>query len=414
MSKGTGQAIGYGITSGILAGVGVLKQKQEDNEIKSILEDPKSTPMQKALALSKKNPQLAAQYFKQEGRSNNLRALEESVRNQLNPQPQGAGGPQMATRNATNPYQFVNDAGMGAPEIGMNQNQPQVANAPTPQQNPIQELARQEQAYKNAALEATNLGEAETARRYESLAKSAQKERLDMQNSNRQDQQFQHKVETEREKKVLPIQESAMQTIEKTSNQLNALKSQMLAVRQGSVSPFSKANLANLFRATGHEILAAAAETQGSAIFKTAGKEVIAGGLKDAFGGRPAIVEFEAYNAMLPEVGRNKKANELAIFSLQVPLIIKNETAKYKLDLIKNNPTISPIQLNNEAYQYSEQIKDQVYSEWKNILNDALKISQEESSQNWWKKTFGQSKSAPENTSTKAQGGKPPIEDIWK
>lgn len=422
--SGASRGIGQGAEMWAKEHMEAQKQQREEKETETyanILNDENSTSVQKANALaqlSRLNPNAAKsflEYNKQRTKQTNLKALQENLQNQLNPQ--GVTSGQNATRNATN--QFMGDGGGINPMLaasanmgqGGGQNQPQPMNAPQPI-DPAQELEQQEAAYRNAASQASQLGEEGIARNYLSQADALQRKNIAQQKRQDQQQQFQSKKEETREKQILPIQESAMQTVEKTNTQLNALNSQMQAVQAGSVSPFSKGNLAKLLRATGHDVLASAAESEGSAIFKTAGKEVIAGGLKDAFGGRPAIVEFEAYNAMLPEVGRNKKANELAIFSIQVPLIIKNEMAKFKLDQIKNNPGISPIQLNNETHQYGEQIKDQVYAEWKNILNDALKISQEDNSQKWWQKNFGQKNQTPAQNNT--QGGEESLEDIWK
>jgi hypothetical protein len=400
MSRASRDVLAQGIAEGITGAFQGYRAQQEENQIQSIVNNPNATPMQKALALSKRNPQLANQFLKNEQRQSNLQALNASVMSKLNPDMQGVGGPQMATRNAINPNQFMQGATIPQPGLGFDQNQLQAANAPVPQQNvpqpidPIQELGRQEQIYKDAAIQYANADFPEQARHYESLAKSAQKERLDIQNSQRQQQQF-------HQKQLLPIQQDAEKTIKSSNIAKKALEDQLSVINE--TGQFSKANLSKFLRDRGYERLAAAAQSEGGAIFATAGKEIITAGLKNAFGARPLGIEFQAFDQMLAEVGRSPEVNKLAINSMLVPIQIENDIAKFKMNLINENPDISALQLNSEAYKYGEAITDQYLNAWKQQVRETM---------NRPKQGFFGSFFSKQNSSQNAS--KPSLEDIWK
>lgn len=199
---------------------------------------------------------------------------------------------------------------------------------------------------------------------------------------------------------VLPIQQEAIKEIKATELSLKAFDDQLASVEKGEVDPFSGANFSKYLKSKGYDTLAQAFQTKGGALFATAGKEVITGGLKQAFGAKPLGVEFEAFENMLPQAGRNKEVNKLVIKSLKVPLTIDNEIAKFKMQQIKENPNISAIELNSKAFDYGEQVRDIVKADWEQEVRAALESQRTQRAQ---PSLFGNT----QNTNAKLQS-------IWK
>lgn len=168
---------------------------------------------------------------------------------------------------------------------------------------------------------------------------------------------------------LLEIQNNAQNTIKSSSGALKALDDQLAFVYE--TGQFSAANLADFLRSRGNDKLADAVQSNAGAMFDTAGKELLASGFKEAFGAKPAIVEFEMYMNMLAHPGRFPDINKLTINSMKVKYQIENDIANYKMRLIAENPDISPVVLNSEAWKYGEQVREEYLNDWRQQVREA-------------------------------------------
>lgn len=168
---------------------------------------------------------------------------------------------------------------------------------------------------------------------------------------------------------LLEIQNDAQNTIKSSSGALKALDDQLAFVYE--TGQFSAANLADFLRSRGNDKLADAVQSNAGAMFDTAGKELLASGFKEAFGAKPAIVEFEMYMNMLAHPGRFPDINKLTINSMKVKYQIENDIANYKMRLIAENPDISPVVLNSEAWKYGEQVREEYLNDWRQQVREA-------------------------------------------
>jgi len=179
------------------------------------------------------------------------------------------------------------------------------------------------------------------------------------------------KIVHDNQKDLAEIQKDSLSTIKSSNSTLKAFDDQLSVVDKTGV--FSKANLSKWLTDHGFETLGRAAQSEGGAIFATAGKEIITGGLKSAFGARPLGVEFAAFESMLAQVGRSPEVNKLAIKSLKLPYEIDNDVARFKMNIIAKNPNITPVELNSAAYLYGEEVRDQKISAWRQEVNDTMR-----------------------------------------
>lgn len=185
------------------------------------------------------------------------------------------------------------------------------------------------------------------------------------------EQSTEAKITAQREKDILPIQQKAIETGQRTQDAINAVQGMMTSVRSGDVSPVSFGNLATALKKSGFERLGESFETQGSAVFKTSGKEIFSGA-KDIFGSQIRVYEAQLYNDMLAQVGRQKEVNEASLFTIQVPLISRAERSKETLKIIRDNPGISPIELNNKVSAHMEEFDADLHEQWIDYLERAV------------------------------------------
>lgn len=179
-----------------------------------------------------------------------------------------------------------------------------------------------------------------------------------------------------RDKQILPLQEAASTQLKTARNQIQALDTQLAAVRSGDVGVFSKANLSEFLDKAGYPTLAKAAQSEGGKVFKTGGKQIFAGA-KNIFGAKVSNFEAGIFDSMMAQVGVNAKANELAIKSLMVPHLHEQEEARFKLDLIADHPEMSAVQVNNAVYRHMERYDEDLAEDWRNTLYQALELSEE-------------------------------------
>ena len=234
-----------------------------------------------------------------------------------------------------------------------------------------------------------------------------QKDEIAQKNQDLKERKLDQDAEQFRVNKIIPIQEHAMETIKSTNTVLKATNDQLAAVQADTTGIWSMANLSKLLRDAGHETLADAVQSEGGAAMVTAGKEIFTGGFKRAFGSKPIGIEFNAFEAMLAQVGRKKEVNEMVIKSIQAEYQIANEVAKYQMQLLKDNPNIGPVELNTATFEYEEQVTDRVFKEWEGYRDRAIESMKQKSS--WFGKGVPDKKEAPKEEN-KAQSW----QDLWK
>lgn len=165
--------------------------------------------------------------------------------------------------------------------------------------------------------------------------------------------------------KIFNIQTSTLDSIKSTDKVLSSLSDQLKVNESGKVGPTSRAALSKFLKKRGwSDMVVDAIQSPEGALFNTANKEIIASSLKQAFGAKPLGVEFEALYDMLAKEGRIKEANEIVIRSLMLPAQIENDLSKDTMAYIKNNPGISPIDLNTFRYEKRQELTDQYEKEW--------------------------------------------------
>lgn len=353
---------------------GYKKEKQTEQDIMT-MQDPKSSPIQRAVAAvrSGNNP-LAVEFMKQEniaqkGKMANM--LGDSLNRNLQ---QFRGEVPQGNESQNQTVSPTQQAG-GVPSIGnlmqqipggtqdTNQNQPQK------NRSPIEMLRGEAKIYADAAQQASQMGDKDGASKYMHISDKLNEEaNATLQAQSRTDSAIvktNQRKEEKRVEQILPIQKEAATLSKATDTSLRSLDDQLEIVKSGKVNPVSKANFSKFLQERGFDkAIVNAFQTPGGALFNTAGKEIITATLKPAFGARPLGVEFQAVVDMLAQTGRSKEANELTIEALKIPPKIDNAVAKFTMRKIKENPNISPIEVNSLAHDYREEITDTIKSDW--------------------------------------------------
>jgi hypothetical protein len=355
MSKGTGQAIGYGVTSGLLAGLGVFKKKQEEEKLKSILDNPDATDLQKALAIAEQHPQLAPQFLKNQQKQTNLRQLQENLQNQLNPG--GVTNAQNATRNAAN--QFMEGGGGINPMLaesanlqpGGGQNQPQPMNVPQPV-DPIQQLEQQEQAYRNAAAQASQLGEEGIARNYLSQADALQRKNLAQQKLQNQQQQFQQKNLNDIHKQSAPAYEKMQKEYDTSKTRLSSFNVMKQKLQSGNLDPTNFKNLIRkAFENTRWKDFFLNPD---QATFQAAALDTYEG-MKDIFGTRLSDADLDQASGKVPSIDKTPQANEAIINFHEFKDRMKLEKLKIADEIIDENGGFRPIDFTSQVRKRIEE-----------------------------------------------------------
>ncbi len=378
-------------TVGYFEGTKIKESREKERQKKALFAaatDPNKTPIDRTKAMEQYVGEYGEigdviKFQKEQGRMSAMNNIKELLGRKNNPQATtgnlGLGGEQ---NNGPPPATAEN--------LGLGNNQ---------QQAPIDNR----KLIDDALLDLTQYDPA-SARTISDVLNRDQKADIAQQNQDIKKRTLDVKEEQFRQNKIIPIQEKAATTIKRTNGLLKAGSDQLAAL--DSTGVWSAANISQVLSAAGYDTAAKAAQSEGGAIFKTAGKEIITGGLKEAFGARPLGIEFQAYEDMQAQIGRKKEVNELAIKSIMAEPTIQNEVAKYQMQLIADNPNISPIELNTKSFKYEEEVTDRVFKEWEEYRDRALESMKQKSS--WFglgKTPTQQKKETPQPESWK---------DLWK
>lgn len=170
------------------------------------------------------------------------------------------------------------------------------------------------------------------------------------------------KQKSEQTNQVLPIQQKAIENYKAAETTSFALDNMLASVKNRDVGIWSEANLSKILEEAGYPTLALAAQTQGTALFKTNAKTIFAGA-REIF---PKMTNYDAkvFEQMMPSVGRDETANEVSIETLKFPQQAKMEEAKFVMNVLSQNPDISAIELNSKTFNHMQDFKDKLYNEW--------------------------------------------------
>ena len=398
------QQVARDVTTGISQGY----EQGKKNALIHAINDPNASPIQRATAeeqyLAKfGKPDDLIKFRREQGR---VQAFND-VNNLINPQnvnpaaTQGGGNPpaEKAPLPVENQIPGNSNPTAGAPPVtAENLMQP----------NESQGAQTDPKALEKALF---NLAQYDppAAKAFSDILGRQQKQQIAQENQNLKERKIAVDQEHFRQNKILPMQEKAIDTIKNTNVVLKATNDQLAAIQADQTGIWSKANMSRILSDAGHENLARAVESEGGAAFKTAGKEIFTGGFKRAFGSKPLGIEFHAFDQMLAQIGRKKEVNELTVKSIQAEYEIANEVAKYQMQLLQENPDISPIELNNQTFKYEEEVTDRVFDEWTQYRDRALESVKEKSS--WFQpKKRNYETAKEESTQSQPQSW----QDLWK
>ncbi len=362
MSRASRELIGQSIGEAIGGAFQRHGQQKEQQRNEAIANDPNASDLQRAVAVAKlAGSPIGQQFLKNQQRQTNLQALQDSISNQLNPQ--GAGGAQQATRNATDPNQFMqggnapqgfmNPAAFAQQNQGMGQNVPAPVNAPQ-QVDPIQELQRQEDVYRNASDKAILLGDHESARSFQSKADALQRDRIAKQNLNQKDANFQQAQQFKIHEKQIPRVNKLREQAENARNRLQEYGDIEEDLRSGKMSPFSFKNfVANKYKGTVIEGMFSSAEREKQKAFSVRMFE----GMKEMFGGQLTDAKLGVISGKVIDPSKTPQANQ-AIIDLN-KFYDEQKHREYEIgqDIVKSNGGYIPI-------DFDQQVQDRMQQEF--------------------------------------------------
>lgn len=407
MSRATNQRIAQGFSQGLQNFVQGYTKRKEKESAQKILDDPKSTPVQKAIAwesISEGSGQKSFDSFLKEQQLMKQEKQQNAINQELNGVAQDVGQrAEVGTiKSSASPVEYANQMlspeqreQVDAEQIPPEQTLPTEPMTPAmqamqqtqqQQQAPAftQEFANQQQnmpkqsgieAIPTARLQqllqqADNAGDKGGVKRINSELKRRDTETKAEAIKDAAKISSDTKIELHNQTKVLDIQQDSEKTVESSSKALTAFNNQLAVVQKTGV--LSRANFSKMLKDQGFTALGNAVQSGEGALFDASGKEIVGAGLKEAYGSKPLGVEFDAYMNALAQPGRDPKVNELTIQGLKLPYEIKNAIARFKMDLIADNPNISPIVLNSAAYRFGEDYRNQAIDAWEQTVRDTL------------------------------------------
>lgn len=359
MSRASNAAIAQGFSQGLMNFTKGYTERKDTEIYSKQLADENATPLQKATAfaqLSRVNPHAAQNYVankKMEMQQSALQRLKQKEDLILGNVSQGVGGPQQATRNATNPQQlanvpeqFMNPEAFAQPNEGMGQNAPPVANAQG--QPPQQQLAPEEkvEALRNLASEAENENLHNQAADLRSRADAAQRDIISRKKEENQITQFQLKQKNDIHKQSKEEFNKIEKDYDSAKTRLNSFNIMKQKLNSKNLDPKSFTNL--LRKSLENTRWKDFFLNPDQAEFQAAALDTYEG-MKELFGVRLSDADLAQASGKIPSIDKTPQANEAIINFHELKDKMKVEKLKIADEIIEENGGFRPIDFTSQV-----------------------------------------------------------------
>ena len=254
-------------------------------------------------------------------------------------------------------------------------------------EDPINAMRAQADSLQKKALKVSLAGDVPTSNKLQNEANQLRQDIRAEQENRAKRYSADVKAKQDTVKLIMPIQAKALETQKSTNTVLNAFNNQLQLNATGKLGPASRANFSKFLKDKGFsDSIVNIFQSPEGALFNTQNKEIVSASLKTAFGAKPIGTEFEAFMDMLAKEGRVKEANELGIKSLMLPQQIDSEVATKTLQAIRENPEISPVQLQTLQYEFREEATNNLEADWEKEKERILQTSDPKNAATFFRK----------------------------